>query len=648
MQIKLGSDTFELASGTFITKQPLIEYPQHLRTTGQQERGGQTLMSNWWLENFESGFGCNRIDLVSDRMKSSFWDSTADTIHRGQITNPRLCQAIPVASTSIAPYAVYEYGGTFWGLAGKFSLLGTLNWGQKDRDTIKGDKIARLQYTGTQWTVADATLGTSYDRFAKNIDYVGGLAALFRHEGTNNTPTLNDSEVVLLTPTLGDVVTTYNSAGKDSYPYFWKWANTTQAAVVIGMGDNLFCYGGDKLDSFGEFGVGGSLGPIKNMRMFQGQDGYEGLFIFYKNKLTCWENFYLNVDTPEVESSEIPYLDLFGLEDPNNMCDVAVFNGSMVFPVQDSLLAYSSDGSVMDVGMNLFSGMPSDKQGKVEALCSSVRHLYACVNQSGVRQIYQFDGTGWHWFGKTPTMGNLATSFCRLNMVTNPSGIPQLMINVEGDATSYVWDYPDTNPLFLPGSGTISWEASSHVVTPEFDGGLPNQTGVAYKVSVEGVFDSARKATLYYSTIGGATGWVALGQATQSGRTSFDFGTLGIPHDIIQFKFGLEGNATSTPVIRTVVLDYLKFPEVRDVYTFTVDLVKTYGGNLASVQSGLDVLASIRDSYPMVPFQYGNNATVNVKVLEMPANEEAVTTTDGVYATTGMAALVTMRAVRLI
>jgi len=454
-------------------------------------------------------------------------------------------------------------------------------------------------------------------------------------------------------PTLGDTIAAFGTEAFDE-PVQWKWCNSSQTAVVINSNKDVFnCIDGNSTDAtiaaeFGNFGISGTRNPIQNLKAFQGQDGYEGLFVFYKNKITAWENFYYDRADNEVESSEIPYLDLFGLEADNNMADVVVYNGSMVFQVQDALLAYSADGSVTDLGMNMFSGMPSDKQGNVEALCSSIRHLFAAVNQTGIRQIFSFDGIGWHWFGDTPTMGNTATSFGWLNMITNPSGTPQLMLNVEGDATSYVWDYPDSNLLYPPEGGTASFETTSKLITPEFDGGLPNQKGVAYGLSVEGIFGAGRTATISYSTYGGAASWTALGQATTTGRVSFAFGTLGVPHDKIQFKFDLTGNATQTPVIRTAVLDYLKFPDVRDVYTFTVDLVKTYAGNLASVQTGLDALETIRDAYEMTPFRYGTMATINVKVLEMPAKEEYITSIDSVYATLGAAAVVTMRAVKLI
>lgn len=642
MQIQLGSHTFELASGTFVTKQPLIEYPQHLRTTGQQERGGQTLMSNWWLENFESGYNTDRIDLASERMKSSFWDSTADTIHRGQVTNPREPIAIPAATYTV-PFAVYEWDNETFGIVRHSGGFTQRNFGY-----YRADYGDILKYSGTSWEYYGSMQVSSLDitktNFARNIDYVGGRPALTMFWGSAGN--YDREQVVVLTPTpaLYEGVT-----GLSSARYFdrWVWANTTQAVVGVPTTQT----------SLLAFADGGTIGPrtyfghgggLQNMRMFQGQDGYEGLFLFYRNKITCWENFFYNRDENEIDSSEIPYLDLFGLEDENNMDDVVVFNGNLCFQVQDALLAYAPDGSVMDIGMNMFSGMPPDKQGKIEALCSSVRHLFAMLNQNGVRQIYCFDGQGWHWFGQTPTMNNTATSFGRMFMVTHPSGRSQLMALAEGNATAYAFDYPDANPVWLPDGATLGFATVSSLVTPEFDGGLPNQKGVAYKLSVEGDFDADNTVSCYYSTLGRATGWASLGQATQGGRTTFDFGTLGLPHDIIQFKFDFAGSATTTPILRTAVLDYLKFPDVRDVYTFTVDLVKTYNENLASVQSGLDSLASIRDSFEMVPFKYGDNATVNVKVLEMPAQEEHVTADDEVYGTIGMAALVTMRAVKLL
>ena len=644
MQVQLGGVTYELVDGTFITKQPLIEYPQHIRTTGQQERGGQTLKSNWWMDNFEGGFGCDRIDITSDRMLTSFWDSTAETVQRGQITNPRAIAAIPVA-TYVAPYTVYEYGGTFWGLTGAQA------YAHRNKSYANSGNVNVLQYTGTGWAFS-AALNTSSinDPVAKNVDYIGGQPCIMWKDYVKASGVGENSrlKVSMLSPNIADTMVesegTYNAV-----PIFWRWANSTRAAVYLSGGESFTAIDKDGIAaSFGDFGVDASIAALQNIFMFQGQDGYEGAFCFYKNKLTCWENFDLDRSATEVDSSEIPYLDMFGLEDSNNMADVVVFNGSLIYQVQDALLAYAADGSVMDIGMNMFSGMPSSKQGKVEALCSSVRHLYAAVNQTGIRQVFQFDGSGWHYFGVTPTMGNTATSYGWLNMITNPSGTPQLMINVEGDATSYVWDYPDNNVLYPPEGGTQLFETSSEFITPEFDGGLPNQKGVAYGLSVEGVFGAGQTATFYYSTLGGATGWNALGQATISGRTTFAFGTKGVPNDTIQFKFGLEGLATASPVIRTAVLDYLKFPDVRDVFTFTLDLVKTNGANLASVQTSLDTLAGIRDSYEMTPFQYGSLATINIKILEMPAKEEFITASDSVYSSTGAAALVTMRAVKLI
>ena len=640
MQVQLGGVTYELVDGTFITKQPLIEYPQHIRTTGQQERGGQTLKSNWWMDNFEGGFGCDRIDITSDRMLTSFWDSTAETVQRGQITNPRAIAAIPVA-TYTAPHAVYEYGGTVWGLTAAMTL------GNRNKDYFGGVAGNVLQYTGTTWAFScSLNSGSGSDKIAKNIDYVGGQPCIAWKDYYSDGSDESDFKVSMLDPDIADSIVNLDDASMT--PLRWKWANSTRAAILLNTGETFYAADSATRAAFGNFGVSGTIASVKNMYAFQGQDGYEGMFIFYKNKLTCWENFDLDRSVPEVDSSEIPYLDLFGLEDDNNMADVVVFNGSLVFQVQDALLAYAADGSVMDIGMNMFSGMPSSKQGKVEALCSSVRHLYAAVNQTGIRQVFQFDGSGWHYFGVTPTMGNTATSFGWLNMITNPSGTPQLMLNVEGDATSYVWDYPDNNVLYPPEGGTQLFETSSEFITPEFDGGLPNQKGVAYGLSVEGVFGAGQTATFYYSTLGGATGWNALGQATISGRTTFAFGTKGVPNDTIQFKFGLEGLATASPVIRTAVLDYLKFPDVRDVFTFTLDLVKTNGANLASVQTSLDTLAGIRDSYEMTPFQYGSLATINIKILEMPAKEEFITSSDSVYSSTGAAALVTMRAVKLI
>ena len=177
MKIVLNEHEYELREGRFVTREPLDEFPEHLRLTGQQERGGRVLMSNWWIENFESGFGCEKMDINSERQKSSFWDSEADTSIRGQICLPAKSQRASVGlGASYFPRWLYNYGGSLYGL--NVNATGA---------------YYRSRYAGTWVAEANGHLPRSaYPedpcRVAPNLTYEGGVAhflwTALDHDGT--------------------------------------------------------------------------------------------------------------------------------------------------------------------------------------------------------------------------------------------------------------------------------------------------------------------------------------------------------------------------------------------------------------------------------------------------------------------------------
>lgn len=564
-------------------------------------------MSNWWMENFVSGYGCDRIlDSNSVRQNRSFWDGKVDTERAGQITNPRKRYT---ENNSLTPKYYFNRGGTLYG----YRNTGTIT-------------VIRRTSTGNWVSQATQDVNTG----GSKIFDVAGMPCVAVNDN------VGDANIY----SLGDAIVGDEEFAEVGNPEIACYLPINQIFAIKDTNDELWLAA--KGDATGYQSVGTHTRPnLANMKAFVGQDGYEGLFLFYKDRVTCVEDVGGYGTLIDVDMAEVPYINLEGCEDDNNASEVVAYNKQLIFPVQDTLLAYAANGIITDIGMNMFSGMPSAKQGKVINLQSSVRNLFAGVYQSGVTQVYIFNGEGWHWFGQSANIGTSG----HILLTKGSDDTSRLLAGGNLDPTLSLWKHPFENPIHPAEGIAFNFESGGDFITPEYDGGLPNQVGVALKLHVEGTFDVNRKATLYYSTLGAGGNFTALGQATQKGLNTFDFGTVGIEHSLIQFKADLDGNATQSPVIRTMVFDYLKTPDNRNTYTFTIDLVKTAGGSqsIHLVAGLIASLNTVRDSKVLVPFQYGAFATSNVKMLAMPAKEEHVTGTDNVYGTTGLAALVTLR-----
>ena len=618
MQVVLNGSTYSLKEGSFITKQPLIEFPQHIRTTGQQERGGRSLMSNWWMDNFESGFGCEKMDISSERQKSSFWDSEADTSIRGQVVCPPKCQSAAFGlSTLYNPRWLYTFGGTLYGI--NIFPLGTYY-------------MSRFDGTWVAATVGTLDFGAGTCSPALNIFYEANTPHFFIVSVYDGLGTGREYELKPAPASIAGSLSGFDL----STPLVSGWRCPVSKVYALVTGEEMAFYGESKT-----FRASKKIptNSIKNSMPFLGQDGYEGLFLFYPNKVTCIEDIQSLDATPAPAIPEVPYIDLSGCEDANNAKEVVIFNNNLVFPVQDALLAYATNGEVTDIGMNMFDGMPSDKQGKVVNLCSSVRNLYAGVFNAGKTSIFKFDGTGWHWVGRTASIGTIgsiyALSFLGKSAIWHGGG---------GIGTLAHFDYPFANPVHQIG---YPFETVATITLPQYDGGLPNIKGVAFGMAIDGDFATQKTCDAYFG-IDGGTPTFFIGAATLPGLNHFAIAAgLGATHIRFQPKFVLKGVEATSPNLRSAVLEYLKFPDTREIFSFTIDLVKTANANLTLVKALAEQLIGVRDTLTLVPFKYGDWATTNIKIMEMPDLEEIVTAVDSVYATTGMAALVSVRAIEL-
>ena len=620
MKVILNEVAYEIKEGSRITRQSLVEFPQHIRMTGQQTREGRSLMSSWWIENFESGYGCEKVNLASERQKSSFWDSEANTSILGQVTNPAKVNTV-IVHTTYPPRWIYEYGGTVWGLyaSGGGGSIGATAY--------------ITQWEATFWSYHTQALfgyGTNQGIPAKNFVYIGGVPRTLITRKDEATLSVSDISLIphpALTSTLhpkpgGTLPLKWS--GMIATNNYAKWMPANEGWAAFGTDNSLYLFDIESNITLLKLGSG----DVKNITPFTGQDGYEGLFLFYDNQVSCLEGIPATI-------AEIPYVDLSGDRDSDNARDITVFNSQLIFPVQDALLAYAPNGDITDIGMNLFSGMPEDKKGKVVCLASSVRKLFAGVFKEGKTQVYEYGGGGWHWVGKTASIGTIASLFLLTDNDTS-----RLWHGANEVGTLSYINYPFDNPLHKTG---YEFHPTSYLTLPQFDGAMPNIKGVAFGLAIDGNFGSNYYIDAYYAT-DGSTIFGYLGRANQAGVNQLSFGT-GAPHTRIQTQLKLTGHATKSPVLYSAVLDYLKFPNTRKVFSFAVDLAKS-AGDLSSAKEVVLKLQEAANSMTLIPFQYGAYSTVNVKITEIPFQEEILEKPESIFESVA-GGLVTVQAVEL-
>ena len=75
---------------------------------------------------------------------------------------------------------------------------------------------------------------------------------------------------------------------------------------------------------------------------------------------------------------------------------------------------------------------------------------------------------------------------------------------------------------------------------------------------------------------------------------------------------------TQAPQLKQVITTYLKDPDKRYMYDFTVDLDRTAISAAISKEGIIATLGKILDTKTLVPFNYGMEGTKAVKLLEMP------------------------------
>ena len=161
---------------------------------------------------------------------------------------------------------------------------------------------------------------------------------------------------------------------------------------------------------------------------------------------------------------------------------------------------------------------------------------------------------------------------------------------------------------------------TGHFTPPIYDGGIPDIPAAFLDLAFQGRFIGSNNITALYG-LDGASPVTTLG-IIGSINQAIKFGSpYGIQGYTIQPSFILSNSNVSgtTPVFNKAILHYLKDPDRRQSFDFTIDLKETARSIGLPVDAVLGTLSSIMNSKVLVPFWYGLVGTRSVKILDIPS-----------------------------
>ena len=295
-------------------------------------------------------------------------------------------------------------------------------------------------------------------------------------------------------------------------------------------------------------------------------------------------------------------------------CRQVIFRDELYFKNKQSVIKYTTPPQ--SVGYDLGDGLPSDKLGEITAWCASWRWLFASVKGATYSHILAYDGKGWQNYARIPTAG-LWVREMFLN--SNPDAIDRLWCIFGNYAYPGYFLNPMVNPL---NAATYSYVPTGYFTLPMFDGGMAEELGAFYDENIiaDGIVGSNRITCLY--GLDGANPVTTLGVVATNTQALILGSPYGLEGYKIQPKFILSSATSgSTPIYQEAIIHYLKLPEDRESFEFTIDLKETAIKETRPLEAVIGSLNYERQKRTLMPFWYGIIPTKNVKVLEAPSAE---------------------------
>lgn len=292
-----------------------------------------------------------------------------------------------------------------------------------------------------------------------------------------------------------------------------------------------------------------------------------------------------------------------------------VFNDALYTSAGLNVKKYIAGGTavVTDVGLNEDDGLPQLRSGEIVKSIKGYREMFVLIDSTyegatSRSQVVSWDGRGWRtWWEATANNKNMY------------SGI------VSSDTAYRLWFSTTDGIYYIPLSRTsdnpkrssASTYATAGIhITPRFDGGTKSFPKLAVKATLYLADMSATSTITPTYQIDQATNaitsaWTALGGAiVTNGVTKISFSSsAGIVFYDIQFRLALAragGTNTDSPVVKSLVLSYLKLSDRKKSWNFTINTVGTQ-----SPKELVDAMDTILALQTLMPFTFRDGSVTS-------------------------------------
>lgn len=611
MNIILDGHSFTLKSDTGVLRTPLVEWPVNTRLDGQQKRKDRSLLSSYVIDDWSGGLGVERQNVENANHATRLWDAeNVDTRFPSQIVlSPafNFCTIVPSRGDLKLPLQHIDQLYFIETERTRYHADTGITYGLATAYRFTAPNIIGSHYNLAQIGYFVGTPGTASVGSVSGLSTIGANIAAIGcvvHGGQR-------ANRLFVIGTLGGAVQDLTAALSLSGENFVKFApmsNLGGTGHIIAYEDinkvkfwlTNTSWGSVTLKSTVDTVIGSYLAPLVNDGLAMYADLPEGVYDF--------------------DAAPTIVVSATGMRDKNPQ--QVMFKNELYFKNEYSLIHY--DGvNLTGVGYDLEDGLPSDKMGEITAMTSNYKWIYAAVKGATYSHILTRDqGGAWQYYARIPSAGLWVREMFLSN---SPDAIDRLWCLFDNYAYPGYFLNPVVNPLV---AGTYSFEATGYFTKPIFDGGLPEVKGAYYDFAwlVDSIGSAVlkNKVNLLYG-LDGASPLTLLG-ITATNNSSFLFGSpYGVSANRIQscISFTRDTIATgTTPVFRDAIIHYLKDPDKRESFDFNIDVKETARNVGLPQEAVLATLSRIMDIKTLLPFHYGLVATRQVKVLDIPAQED--------------------------
>ncbi len=617
MKVVLDGQVYYLKAGTGVTRTKIQEYPDNVRLDGQQTRKDRSNISALPITRWAGGLGIERRNYDVSGHNYRFWDAeNIDTRWDGfLILSPAYNTGSVTPSLPILEFG-FDYINQLYFAESQFG-------GDPDDPPARSIQGAQLykftapntlgSFKGLAGTYAGKKVG-----FLKALHNIGGNI-VFVARDTVGTP-----HQLYYVPTFG--ATLYPILGISVMADTIEQAPPTASPQLADVGGTLHVFSYDSANQRLKFYLAnrdlGSLTCVATQSEIVGS--------YLAPLISTGVDIYAQAPGGIYHFDDMPnkVIDTSSTRDQNTW--QTQFRNYLHFKSQYSLVKY--DGfDLAPIGYDQDDGLPSNLWGQITAGVSTQKFIFAAVKGPTYSNILAYNGLSWQYYARIPTPGAWVSKLFISNLPDNIDRLWCLYPLRTSYETAIIPPGYFLNPLTNPlQAATYTFVPTGHITFPIDDGGIIEQAGGYFDATVVGdSINANEKLTLLYG-LDGANPTATLGVVA----TTMDIVSFGSPYGItgnrIQPKIMFTSSAAGTsPVLRSIIYSYLKIPNTRETFDFTIDLRETARAEVKPLEAVIGSLDYVGDKRTLSTFFYGQLPTKTIRVLDIPASE--VVDTDDIY-----------------